>query len=356
MPRVSVLVAAYNAEPFIDQALRSLQSQTFRDWEAIIVDDKSTDGTLTRLQEWQAREPRIRVFAHTANSGCGAARQTAFLHANGEYCAVLDSDDVALPQWLQGRIACFDRRRSTVVVTGPMLRLHRDGSAASEGRPAWSPSAYRWGLLFGNPVNDPACMFRTRVAADAGGYRTLRMAADWDLWTRLIEVGDIDEDPVLRIKYRIHEGSLCQNEGKIRAGMQPAACQIMSRTLVRLLGLELDPELAWYLFRDRPVFAGERHSAANAFAFLEAALERFLRVFPEEPSGTLRLAVLRDVANVFRCGGWSPRRCLRMGVDLGRLEWRPSVVKLDLGTALAFLGCLGAPIVGRYHLWRLSKS
>lgn len=100
MPEISVIIPAYNVERYIVRCLNSLQAQTFQDWEAVCVDDGSTDRTPQILDEFAALDPRIRVI-HQANSGVSAARNRAIQDIRGNYCLIMDSDDFLHPQLME---------------------------------------------------------------------------------------------------------------------------------------------------------------------------------------------------------------------------------------------------------------
>src|ERR671918_563327 len=97
---VSIIVPAYNAERFIAQTLQSAIDQSFRNWELLLVDDCSRDGTRTVVREFQARDPRIKLIAQPQNAGPAMARQAGVEAARGRFIAFLDSDDLWLPQKL----------------------------------------------------------------------------------------------------------------------------------------------------------------------------------------------------------------------------------------------------------------
>ena len=159
-PRVSVLMAAYNAAGHLDAALGSVLAQVYADWELIAVDDGSVDETWTLLTAWAARDARIRVFRNECNQGLGPTRRRCLSLARGEYAAVMDSDDVALPSWLAQRVSLLDARRGVVLASGPLQVIgERDeglGSRSGEG----TPTVLKWRLLFGNPINHPSAVFR----------------------------------------------------------------------------------------------------------------------------------------------------------------------------------------------------
>lgn len=96
---ISVIVPVYNAAKYLDACLKSLCAQDYPDWEAVLVDDGSTDDSPRLCDEWTAKEPRIRVL-HRKNGGVSAARNAGIAEAKGEYLAFLDSDDRIEPEFL----------------------------------------------------------------------------------------------------------------------------------------------------------------------------------------------------------------------------------------------------------------
>lgn len=104
-PLVSIIMPAYNAERYISEAVKSVLSQTYENWELLITDDGSTDGTAKAVQEF--KDKRIRYF-YQENKGQSAARNTSLGHAQGEYIAFLDADDIFLPQKLERQVAFLE--------------------------------------------------------------------------------------------------------------------------------------------------------------------------------------------------------------------------------------------------------
>ena len=114
MPVYSVILPAYNAARFIDRCLRSLQAQTFQDWEALCIDDGCRDGTGEILDRFAAGDARFRVL-HKSNEGVGAARNDALAMATGKYVLFLDSDDFLHPQMMEICLELAERDGSDVV-------------------------------------------------------------------------------------------------------------------------------------------------------------------------------------------------------------------------------------------------
>lgn len=97
---VSIITPSYNANGYIDQMIQSVQSQSWEDWELLIVDDCSTDGTREKLQHYAELDQRIKVFYLSENSGAAIARNRGLQQARGRYVAFLDSDDAWKPDKL----------------------------------------------------------------------------------------------------------------------------------------------------------------------------------------------------------------------------------------------------------------
>ena len=114
MPVFSVIIPAYNSVQFVERALRSLQAQTFADWEALCIDDGCTDGTGAVMDRLAAEDSRFRVV-HKANAGVGAARNDALAMAQGKYILFLDSDDFLHPQMLEITRKLAERDGSDIV-------------------------------------------------------------------------------------------------------------------------------------------------------------------------------------------------------------------------------------------------
>src|SRR6185369_15345215 len=104
-PSVSIITPAYNAALLIPQTIESAQSQTFRDWEMLIVDDCSTDDTCAVVERYAVSDPRIHLLRQPENGGTARARNAALKAASGRYIAFLDSDDKWLPEKLEHQLA-----------------------------------------------------------------------------------------------------------------------------------------------------------------------------------------------------------------------------------------------------------
>ena len=126
-PLISVITPAYNAERFIGEAIESVQKQTYANWEMVIVDDCSTDGTVRIVEEYRKKDPRIKLYRLEKNSGSAVARNTAMEHAKGRYIAFLDSDDRWLPEKLEKQLK-FMQEKDIAFSFTTYVRMLEDGT------------------------------------------------------------------------------------------------------------------------------------------------------------------------------------------------------------------------------------
>jgi glycosyltransferase involved in cell wall biosynthesis len=223
MPRVSVIMAAYNARQYIAEALRSVVAQTYDDWEVVVCDDGSTDDT---FEIASAFDERVRIVQHVKNAGLAAARNSAVRHSQGELVALLDADDYWLPSYLEHQTALFDNesRRSQVgIVACNAYFLGPDGvhprtHADLVNAPANVTVAR---LLQGNHIFVSAISPRAVVDSAGGFFEELRRVEDLDLWLRIVELGyrvAVTDQPLA--VYRLTQGSLSTNPTAMARSMQ----------------------------------------------------------------------------------------------------------------------------------------
>lgn len=185
-PRVSVLMPAYNAAPFLHQAVESILTQTFTDFEFIIIDDGSTDATPTILAEYT--DPRIRVVRKARNEGLVSALNLGIEMARGKYLARMDADDISLPERFERQIAALDHLPDIAILGTKAIRIDTSGQFIEHMVSVTKPSAIRRRLEAGvAPIVHPSVMMRTQFVRELGGYRMgFPQAQDRDLWLRAV--------------------------------------------------------------------------------------------------------------------------------------------------------------------------
>lgn len=117
MPKVSVITPAFNVALFLEETIKSVQAQTFGDWEMIIVDDCSSDETFKIANDFSKNDSRIKVLQNEKNSGVAAARNKALDVAVGQYVAFLDADDLWLPKKLESQIKFMEAGQHVLTYT-----------------------------------------------------------------------------------------------------------------------------------------------------------------------------------------------------------------------------------------------
>lgn len=135
MPKVSVLIAVYNAEKYLHQCLNSMRLQTLHDIEVLCVDDASTDSSLSILQEFAEKDERFKVFHLEQNSGPCKARNVALKHSTGEYVCFLDADDWMNYETLQKTVDIFEHNPNTDAVLFNCRYYYEDGSTEDYSMP-----------------------------------------------------------------------------------------------------------------------------------------------------------------------------------------------------------------------------
>jgi glycosyltransferase involved in cell wall biosynthesis len=139
-PKVSVVTSVYNGEPYFDRAIPGILAQTFDDFEFIVVDDGSTDGTLEKLKELARGDSRVRVFS-PGRLGAAAAYNFGVAQASGEYIARQDFDDRSYPDRLRLQAAFLDAHPDVGMVGGSYLLVDEAGSRPGRGSGAAAASS-----------------------------------------------------------------------------------------------------------------------------------------------------------------------------------------------------------------------
>lgn len=190
---VSIIIPTYNSGSTIVATLESVFAQTFADYEVLVVDDGSTDGTEELLKPYILSN-KIQ-YMYQENRGCGAARNNALKKALGKYTAFLDSDDLWHTDKLQLQVAALEAHPDCIVCSTENA-VFEDESLISEikrtslDRPR--SGHVLWHFIFHNIITLSSAMVRTDVLAKAGGFTEeygIMMFADYDLWLRLAAMG-----------------------------------------------------------------------------------------------------------------------------------------------------------------------
>jgi glycosyltransferase involved in cell wall biosynthesis/peptidoglycan/xylan/chitin deacetylase (PgdA/CDA1 family) len=187
-PEVSIIIPAYNAAATLERAVASLQKQSFADWEAVVVNDGSTDDTRAVADAIAAREPRVRVL-HQENRGASAARNTGLRAARGRWIGFLDSDDWFAPTFLAALLDLRTASPDAGVLYCDFALVDADGAVQEEQRvPDMSDPFSVLGRSCSLSVH--CALTRADIMARAGEFdEDLAINEDWDLWQRIARTG-----------------------------------------------------------------------------------------------------------------------------------------------------------------------
>ena len=209
IPTISVVMSVYNGEQYLEDAINSMLCQTATDFEFIVIDDGSTDGTANLLQQFRAGDDRIQVVNHQ-NVGLTASLNIGVRQARGEFIARMDSDDRSDPRRLEAQLA-YLRSHSDCVALGSSLRLiDPDGDSLGDSQPPIHHGEIVESLYRGiGSLPHPSVLMRRKAFERVGGYReSFRYAQDLDLWLRLAEIGQLANLTEPLLHYRLHLNSI----------------------------------------------------------------------------------------------------------------------------------------------------
>jgi len=209
--KVSVIIPAYNAKATVDNTLASLALQTFQDFEVVIVDDGSQDGTADYVRE---RYPQVRVLTQE-NAGPAAARNYGVMQSQGEWLAFLDADDAWLPWRLQTQLDLVKKHPEVQMFCGLTTDLVTPIAAPLVTQQASDDFVQFLSVrdfAFSNPVATTAVLLSRRVFQECGGFDAqFRGPEDYDLWMRVATQSKIGKVMYPVSRYRDEIGSLSRH-------------------------------------------------------------------------------------------------------------------------------------------------
>lgn len=235
-PAVSVLMAVYNGEAFLEEAVASVLGQTFTDFEVVVIDDGSTDATGDVLRRLAAADPRLLVSRHD-NRGLTASLNAGLARCRGRYIARMDGDDVCHPERLAVQVAAMEASPE-VVALGCRVRLVDGEGRVRKTRPVLLDHDAITRQLWagdGGVIPHPGLLVRASAIRAVGGYdERYATAQDLDLYLRLGEAGRLANVPEVLLDYRVHGGSV----NATRLEQQDRDVVAMLRSALRRRGQE----------------------------------------------------------------------------------------------------------------------
>ncbi|MEM6837285.1 MAG: glycosyltransferase [Cyanobacteria bacterium P01_C01_bin.120] len=293
MPKVSVIIPAYNAVAYLPQTINSVLRQTFTDYEVLIVDDGSSDNTA----DWaaQIRDSRVKLISQP-NQGAGAARNTGVKNAQGDCVAFLDADDLWEPTKLAKQVERLDQQPEVGLVHTWITIANPDGSL-SDRTMQTDGEGHIWNqVVVYNPLKCGSTAMVRRQCFEELGYfdQSLKYSEDWDMWIRIARnyAFSVIAEPLTY--YRIHPFNKSKNyEGQLKCFRQIIDKAFESppkqyRHLKNRSYARAHLHAAWR------AFSSDAHERANALLFQAVAYDKRLLINGNCLHLLLKLSAIRQ--------------------------------------------------------------
>ena len=215
-PIVSVVMTVFNGDRFLSQSIKSILTQSFEDFEFIIVDDGSTDHSWEIISKYQESDIRVKPIRMGKNQGVAKAANTGLEIASGKYIARMDSDDISLPNRLAEQVAFMESHPDVGILGGRMRYMNEDGTLLNVLSVFQKNVDIHWTFLFESPFLNPTVMFRKSLL-DRYELRYEPSAIygeeDYELWSRFLSLTRGANLPNVLLYYRINTQSLTKTHG-----------------------------------------------------------------------------------------------------------------------------------------------
>jgi hypothetical protein len=292
VPKVSVVMSVYNGERYLREAMDSILNQTFRDFEFIIIDDASTDGTAGILQGYD--DPRIVLLTNANNIGLTESLNRGLGSARGKYIARMDADDISLPKRLEKQVAYLDAHPEVGLLGTWAEVIDDEGAKLSTLCLPTDTLSIKWFLLFGSCIVHSTAMFRLALARRLGGYGPFRYAQDRDLWLRMSQEAEAVQLPEVLLQCRLHADAISM---QLRDQQWGVSTRISQQAISRILEREITLDEATQM---RILWLGDGRPVASAstmrgVADLEELFNRFCQRYCELYTGRQYEARLRQL-------------------------------------------------------------
>ena len=213
---VSIITPCYNGEKYVAQTIRSVLSQTYQNWEMIVVDDGSRDNSVQIINSFAQADPRIRLLQQE-NAGSAAARNAGIRIAQGRYLALLDADDLWEPEFLAQQLAFMERKKAVCVCCGYFC-INEDGKEVHA--PVFPKEIITTrDMLVRNHIGCLTGLYDTKPFGKVFLDESLKsIRDDYAFWLEIVQKEGIAYgNPQCLARYRVLENSTTGNKGKLIA-------------------------------------------------------------------------------------------------------------------------------------------
>ncbi|WMI69849.1 glycosyltransferase [Mangrovimonas sp. YM274] len=278
-PLISVVMATYNGEKFIAEAIQSILDQTYKNFEFLIVDDGSTDRTQEIIRGF--RDHRIRYIKKEANTGIADSLNKGIAQAQGTYIARMDDDDVSFPHRLERQLEVFANDNQIIFCGTSVEDIN--------GKTLGTPSQHEdisLKLVFSNPIFHPTVMIPREILLLERYNPNAVPSEDYDLWSRLIFKGKFHQLEEALLYCRIHQTSVTANRRKEQLVRNIPIAQYIHKKLGILTHPEQDDLLRAFTEHDYTINGIELRSLVSWFEKLKKG-NADKRIFDKEKFDSL---------------------------------------------------------------------
>lgn len=242
-PLVTVFVPVYNSEQYLVECIESIINQTYKNLDILFVDDGSTDHSVNIVKEYLAKDSRIRLIENGENMGIPYTRNIGLKEARGKYMAIMDSDDIAMPERIEKQISYLESNPDIDVV-GSFYIMFDGNSEKRIEIPVTRPEEIKIMLMFHNPIANSS----TTVRLESIRKNNLRynldhfVGQDYGLWANLSKVGKLAILPEYLMKYRHGHNNVTKKSINEKALKRKAVLDGIRSDLLRHYGFKLNDE------------------------------------------------------------------------------------------------------------------
>lgn len=204
-PMLSAVMPVYNGEDFVLRAIRSILTQSFKEFELIVVNDGSTDNTLELLKS--IRDKRLSIISSEKNLGLAKAMNLGIRNTEGKYIAKCDADDINVPGRFKEQLNFLEKNKDYVLVGSNAYAINTNGKKIGSIVMPETDKEIKINLIKKNCIIHPTVMYRADVVKKINGYREFfnKGAEEYDLWFRLLDYGKSYNLQKKLIKRRFHD-------------------------------------------------------------------------------------------------------------------------------------------------------
>jgi glycosyltransferase involved in cell wall biosynthesis len=217
-PKISVIISAYNASLYIEEAVMSIIEQSFKDFELLVMNDGSKDDTLEKLYEIQKKlkDDRLKIFDQT-NQGLIFSLNKLISLSKGGYILRMDADDISLAERLEKQVKFLDENKDYILAGTQAVFIDKEGKEFGDFLVPKTNEEIRKKFIFHNPFIHPSVMFRKNTLSEIVYKKSFKHAEDYELWSRLLFLGKVANLDEVLLKYRVLDtGITKQNNFKMK--------------------------------------------------------------------------------------------------------------------------------------------